>query len=138
ALSMRRPVRSGRSGAIGLPHKESGYMMRLAKLCAVLVLGAVAVLALAPSRADDKKDPTIKEIMNKAHKGGNSLIQKVGKELKAAEVDWDHIAEHTKELLDLGKGLIKNDPPRGEKESWEKLSKQYEDTATVLDKAAQK
>src|SRR5262249_43149188 len=101
-------------------------------------LVTVAGLTLVPSRADDKKDPTIKEIMNKAHKGGNALIKVLEKELKAPDVDWEHVQEHTKELLDLGKALGKNEPPKGEKASWEKLTKQYEDNATALNKAAEK
>src|SRR5262245_23993434 len=98
-------------------------MRRLAKLVAVVALGAVAALVLAPSRADDQKELTIKEIMTKAHKGGNSLIQVVGKELKASDVDWEHVTEHVKDLVKLGKGLAKNEPAKGEKASWEKLTK---------------
>lgn len=33
--------------------------------------------------------------------------------------------------------LGKNEPPKGDKESWEKLTKSYLDTAKQLDKAAQ-
>jgi hypothetical protein len=106
-------------------------------MVAVLALAAVAALTLVPSRADDQKELTIKEIMTKAHKGGNSLIQVVGKELKAGEVDWDHVAEHAKDLLKLGKGLAKNEPHKGDKASWEKLTKQYEENATALVKAAE-
>jgi hypothetical protein len=113
-------------------------MMRLANLVAIVALGAVAALVLAPSRADDKKPPTIKEIMTKAHKGANSLLSELGKDLKEDSVDWGHVQEHAKELLDLGKGLAKNEPPRGDKASWEKLTKLYEETATTLTKAAEK
>src|SRR5262245_8724315 len=134
-----RAAGTGRSGGSrGVPHKESRFMRRLAKWVAVLALGAVAALILAPSRAADDKDLTIKEIMTKAHKGGNSLIQVVGKELKANDVDWDHVTDHVKDLVKLGKGLAKNEPPRGDKASWEKLTKQYEDNATALQKAAEK
>jgi len=89
------------------------------------------------SSAEDDKDPSIKEIMTKAHKGGNSLLFTVGKELKAADPDWEEVQKKTKELVKLGTSLGKNEPSKGEKESWEKLTKLYLDTAKQLDKSAQ-
>ena len=48
----------------------------------VLLIVLVGLAAWDPCGAQDKKDPSIKDIMTKAHKGGNSLIAQVAKELK--------------------------------------------------------
>jgi cytochrome c553 len=112
-------------------------MSRVMPLSTGLTVLAVLAVALGWASADDKT-PSIKDIMTKAHKGGDSLIEKLGKELKADEPKWDDVQKETKELVDLGSALGKNDPPKGEKESWAKLTKQYVDEAKVLDGAAQK
>ncbi|HEY7159235.1 MAG TPA: hypothetical protein VH575_35150 [Gemmataceae bacterium] len=106
-----------------------------AALAAVLMGLAVS---WTPSSAEDDKEPSIKAIMTKAHKGGNSLLAKVGQDLKAADPNWDDVQMKTKELVKLGTSLGKNEPPKGGKESWEKLTKSYVDTAKQFDAAAQK
>src|SRR5262245_47903530 len=82
-----------------------------------LLCGAVAVLAVlvvgqlgAKNTAAPKE---IAEIMKEAHGGGaNSLRAKVVA-AKGSEED-------AKKLLKLYEDLPKNDPPKGEKEAWEK------------------
>jgi hypothetical protein len=111
-------------------------MTRLWWVTGFLVLLAGAGLTRNATSADEEKEPTIKEIMTKAHKGGNSLIQKLGKELKADDPEWETIQKQTKELVKLGTSLGKNDPPKGEKESWEKLTKEYLENAQSLEKSA--
>ncbi|HEY7312537.1 MAG TPA: hypothetical protein VH643_24450 [Gemmataceae bacterium] len=93
------------------------------------------VVSWTPSSAEDDKELSIKAIMTKAHKGGNSLLATVGQDLKAADPDWDDVQMKTKELVKLGTSLGKNEPPKGDKESWEKLTKSYLDTAKQLDAA---
>jgi hypothetical protein len=105
---------------------------------------ALAALAVTFSRSgaepnkDKDKDISIKDIMTKAHKGADSLIGKLDKELKDTEPDWGPIQKQTKELVDLGTALSKATPPKGDKESWEKLTKAYVDNAREMDAAAQK
>ena len=101
---------------------------------AALLVGLAA--SWTPSSAEDDKEPSIKAIMTKAHKGGDSLLFTVGKELKAADPDWADIQKKSKELVKLGTALSKNEPPKGEKASWEKLTKAYVDTAKQLDAAS--
>ena len=107
------------------------------RLCGAALAAALIGLAASGTQsiAEDDKDPSIKEIMTKAHKGGNSLLSTVGKDLKSAEPNWDDVQTKTKDLVKLGKSLGKNDPPKGDKESWEKLTKSYLDTAKQLDDA---
>ncbi len=108
---------------------------RGAALAAVLVGLAVT---LGPSGAEEKKDPSIKEIMTKAHKGADSLIGKLTRELKADTPEWEPIQKQTKELAELGASLSKATPPQGEKESWEKLTKAYVANAKEMVEAAGK
>jgi cytochrome c556 len=100
-------------------------------LCAAAGLALLGGLAMAA-------DPTIKDIMTKAHKGGNSLLQTMNKELKEDEPDWNDVQKDSKELVELGAALGKNKPPRGEPDSWEKLTKGYLDTAKSLEASAEK
>jgi cytochrome c556 len=100
----------------------------------VLALLAVMFLASGSAGAVARKDLTVKEIMGKAHKGPNSLLASVGKELRSDEPDWSDIQTEAKELVTLGTALGKNEPPQGQKASWDKLTKQY--LAGVMDLAA--
>jgi hypothetical protein len=106
--------------------------------CGVLGLALLVGLTVVASRAEDDKSPSIKEIMTKAHKGGDSLLQKLGKELKADAPQWDDIEKQTKELVDLGTALAKNKPPRGTQESWDKQTRDYLSNAQDLAAAAAK
>jgi hypothetical protein len=100
----------------------------------VIVLGIAA-----RTHGDPEKMPTIKEIMGKAHKGPNSILPNVGKDLRDSNgPDWDEIKRSAKELVSLGKALTKNEPPKGEKSSWQKLTKAYTESAQALLTAAEK
>jgi hypothetical protein len=118
--------------------EECREMKRLTWVATGLAMLTGLALMLPPSSAADKDSPSIKEIMTKAHKGGDSLIGKLGTELKADDPDWAKVQEQTKDLVELGAALGKNTPPKGDKESWEKLTTAYEDNAKDMDKAAQK
>jgi cytochrome c556 len=104
-------------------------MKRLAYAAAGLVL--LAGLAVAA-------EPTVKEIMTKAHKEGSGLLADVGKALREDEPDWDDIQKETKELVELGTALGKAKPPKGEQDSWDRLSKSYLDKVKALDAVSQK
>ncbi|MBY0522376.1 MAG: cytochrome c [Gemmataceae bacterium] len=105
----------------------------------VVGLALLATLAFAlPSSAEDDKDPSIKEIMTKAHKGGDAILGKIGKDLAAKEPDWADVTKLSKELVGLGASLAKNKPTKGEQESWDKLTKSYNESAKALLAAAEK
>jgi len=112
-------------------------MRSLVWVMKLLGVFAVAAAALRISNADEKKTPSIKEVMVKAHKTGTGLLPKIGKDLKAEEPAWDTIQKETSELVDLTGCLEKNKPPKGDKESWEKLCQSYVKGAKALDDAAQ-
>src|SRR5262245_20423597 len=105
--------------------EERGMTNRL--WCVAVILAGFAGIALTstPSDAGGAKALSVKDIMVKAHKGNDCLIQKVGKELKAAEPAWADVQKMTREMAELGAALGKNKPPQGEKASWDKFAKEY-------------
>lgn len=87
----------------------------LKKICSGLaclaVLAFVGVPAIAADEGDDKKIPT-KKIMKEAFKG--PLLKKVA--------GGNGSAEDAKNLHTMLVALSKNEPPKGEEESWKKLT----------------
>src|SRR5436853_6119798 len=103
------------------------------RLAALAVGLAGLAAATDPCGAQGRKDPSIKEVMTKAHKGGNSLLATVGKELQADEPDWADVRKKTQELGSLATALGRHDPPQGKKASWATRTNQYLVSAKVLD-----
>jgi cytochrome c556 len=99
-------------------------------VCAAAGLALLAGIAMAA-------DPTIKEIMTRAHKGSKSLLTNMNTELKEDEPDWNDVQKDSKELVELGTSLGKNRPPKGEQTTWERLTKNYVTNAKALEAAAQ-
>jgi hypothetical protein len=81
--------------------------------------------------------PTIKQIMTKLTKGPTSLTPVIGQELETENPPWETIQAQTKEFAQLASAMGQNDPPKGHKESWEKLTSAFAEWASDLDKAAQ-
>jgi putative NADH-flavin reductase len=94
----------------------------------VMVLGIAGVIGAA----------SIDEIMTKGHKAKTGLRDQIKMAADAASPNWADIQKKTKEFSDLAATLEKNDPPKGEKDSWKKLCKEYVDLVKALDTAAGK
>jgi hypothetical protein len=103
-----------------------------------LGLGLLTVLADGTVGAADATTPSIDTIMKRLN--GKNGIQKAAlpAALKASPVDWAGVQKLTKEYADLAGALGKNDPPKGDKMNWEKLTKAYADNAKELHAAAEK
>ena len=93
---------------------------------------AIAAAALA-ARA-----MTVKDIMGKLNKGPNALTPALKRSLQKDNPDWADILEQSKEYATLCSELPKATPPKGEKDSWSKLSKEYAENAKALQEAAKK
>ena len=79
----------------------------------VVCIAAIGMLCMPAGAADDDKPKhKIKEIMKAAFKG--PLVKKVASG-KAS-------ADETKELHEMLVSLSKNKPPKGDEESWKKLT----------------
>jgi hypothetical protein len=79
----------------------------------------------------------IREALTKLAKGPNSLTPTIGKEVKEENPPWDAIQPQAKEYAQLAATLGAETPPKGDKDSWAKLTAAYSEEATALDKAAQ-
>ncbi len=112
------------------------WMLGAAAAAAVVLAGLANGRLAADPRPD--KIPEIEEIMQKVNKGKDALHAVVGKDLQAASVDWSKVQKETKEYVALAEFLGKNDPPKGDKASWAKLTKAYAENAKALNEAAQK
>jgi hypothetical protein len=111
-------------------------MKELKSVAGGVVLVSVLILALQPGGAE-ARDPTIKDVMSKLHKGLSPLGQ-LKRDLQEDDPPWAEIQKTTHQFVVLGAALGKNDPPRGDKESWAKLARQYLENAKAMDESAQK
>ena len=82
-------------------------------LVALVAVGGLALLWNLNSRADDEKKPVpIKDVMKICMKGGLCKTVASGKAT----------AEEKKKLVAMFEDLAKNKPPKGDEESWKKLT----------------
>ena len=101
-----------------------------------LLLGAAGLSGCVPK--DKDAAPTIGETMRKLNGGSSSMTRNLELDLKEDDPDWEAIQESTAEYAKLVAGLQKATPRKGDKASWEKLTKDYADKAQALDAAARK
>ena len=85
------------------------------------VASVLAVLALAAG-ADNPETQTVKQLMNKLHKGANAPLTRLKTALKSETPDWKKVQDASKELVVLGAGLPKTEPAKGDKANYEKLA----------------
>jgi cytochrome c556 len=110
-------------------------------LCAMSGLVLLLVVSLVPGPAgaqDEEKVPSVKKIMDVLHKGGKAHLSKAKAALKGDSPDWAEVLKDAKAIHKYGGYLAKNDPPKGDKENWEKLAKAYASNAKALEEAAEK
>lgn len=89
-------------------------------------------LCLSVDAADEKAAP-IKTVM-KTVAGKEGLCAKCNAAGKDAK--WEDAQKYAKQLTDCCANLPKNKCPKGDAESWAKLSKQYAEQAAAINKAA--
>ena len=113
---------------------EDAAMLRKAGL---IFGGTVALIFVLGTAAADEKTPSIKEIMKavsgtKTEKGICDKCSAAGKDAK-----WDDAQKLAKTLTECCANLPKNKAPRGDADSWEKLTKQYSEQGKAIAKAAE-
>jgi cytochrome c556 len=105
---------------------------------AALAAAMAAAVALWPSAGAAPADgPDVKEIMGKANKP-TGLYYTLARDLKDDEPSWPDVQKEAKELAQLIAALKKATPPRGDKSSWDSLTKAYAADAAALSAAADK
>jgi cytochrome c556 len=97
-------------------------MNRLFVCAGALALGVFVVSASVEAGGDKKKPPSISTIMKATHgkTGFRAKFQGAAK-----EKSWDKAEKIAKDWLACCENLLKNTPPKGEKESWEKHANGY-------------
>jgi hypothetical protein len=104
---------------------------------ATVGVGVLSLMIVAGLWAADKV-PEVAEIMEKAHQTKKGLRAQIEAEGKKPKPDWDALQKKTKEYAELAEALPKNEPPKGDKKSWEKLAKEFAAEVKSLDEAAKK
>ena len=110
-------------------------MARKTLVAVTVVLTALLVWRAAAAASADA--PSVKEIMSQANKPTGTYFN-LGRDLQDCAPSWADIRPETMELAKLAAALREATPPRGDKDSWDKLTKAYADSATKLDQAAAK
>ena len=103
---------------------------------AVLLMAGLVAATAGPSSGDET--PTIKKVMQTLHKGKTSPLNTVKTALKGDSPDWSKVQKEAKIFATFGAALPKNDPPRGDKASYEKLAKAYASASEDLESSAKK
>jgi cytochrome c556 len=95
----------------------------------------VPVGAVAFASFDDETYDTetiMKSLFGKTGKFKSALK----KEIEAKPTDWEAIDKTTEDIAKYGKALGKNDPEKGSKDSWKKLSDKFAENTKALHEAA--
>lgn len=103
----------------------------------LLLIGAGLVSGPAGASSDEEV-PTIKKVMKKLNQGKNAPIAKVKAALKGGSPSWADVQKEAKVIATLSAALPKNDPPRGEKEGYDKLAHAFASAAKSLEESAEK
>ncbi len=104
-------------------------------LAVLLLAGFAAATAGASS---DEETPSIKKVMQVLNKGKAAPVNAVKAALKGDSPDWTKVQKEAKVIATYGAALPKSDPPRGGKESYEKLAKAFASAGESLESAATK
>lgn len=110
----------------------------------VCVLGlAIAMLGVAGlssrqagAQDEKKKEQSISGIMKRLHGKEKGALASAKTALAADPVDWTAVKKASRPIAALSKAMAVMDPPKGDKESFEKLSNSYHDNAVLLVDAA--
>lgn len=102
----------------------------------IVLTSAIGLISLF-GVADAADTPDIETIMKKVN-SGRGLQKAVSKDLQENRIDWDAVTKKSKEMFELIDCMAKNDPPKGDKKSWEKLTKEYSANAKALNTACEK
>lgn len=104
-------------------------MRKLIALTALVALGAMvaANVSLAEDKKEEEKKPmSIHDVMEKGFKGGKSLLRVVTNTKKESS------KEENEKFLGMLKDMAKQKPPKGDEESWKKLTAELVEPAEKI------
>jgi cytochrome c556 len=106
------------------------WIMVLA-VAVVIPVGAVSFAAFDDEKYD--KETVMKTLFQKKSGKFSSVLKK---QVEAKSPNWEEIQKTTEDIAKYGKALGQNDPDKGDKESWKKLTGKLADNTKELDDAA--
>jgi cytochrome c556 len=102
------------------------------RAASALTVGAVALVLAVGASAKPMADAWSTEDIMKKVNGKKGAVAKATAAVKDGK--WDDAAKVSKDIKKGGEDLAKNDPHKGDKESWKKLTKSYgENTKAMAD-----
>ncbi len=104
-------------------------------LVAVAGLGVLAQMADANPPTAESTKAIMKKLNGKAQ---TSVQNKLKKQFEGTKPDWKEVKASTKEFADLTAEMEKNEPKKGELDSWKKLAGAYASDAKSLNESAEK
>jgi cytochrome c556 len=113
-------------------------MNRMYVLAGALALAVVVTASVQAEDDKDKKDgkvPSIKKIMQATH-SKTGFRAKYQQAVKGG--DWEKAEKIAKDWLTCAENLAKNEPPKGEKQDWEKMAKNYTKAVKNIEEASGK
>ena len=108
----------------------------VAGLGMAMMMFAYEAASATPQDKKDEKVPSIIEIMTKGHDGPQAYISKIKTAAKAEK--WDDAKTLASKFKELGEAITKCDPPKGDKDSWAKMTKKYKDDTIAVADAVEK
>src|SRR5262245_14526433 len=110
---------------------------RNARLGALLALLLALAGLSARLDAQGDKPPAIKDVMRKVN-SPTGIYFGLARDLKDEPPAWDEIQQQTRLIVQHVDGLARATPPKGDMESWQRLTKAYAEQARALDQAARR
>jgi cytochrome c556 len=102
---------------------------------AALTIGCLALVLAVGASARPADSWTVSEVMKKVN-GKKGAVGKASTAVKDGK--WDDAATAAKDIKKGGEDLSKNTAPKGEKESWTKLTKSYAESTKAMSDAVEK
>jgi hypothetical protein len=112
------------------------YLPRAIVIAVLASLTAGAGLRVTRTNAADSPRAdevwSTKKVMDKLYVGKQSLAAVLFRDIRKDEPDWQTDEKNLAEMIRLMSMLTKQKPPRGSQEAWDKLVRDYVDTAEVM------
>lgn len=107
--------------------------MKSLRWAVILVLPALFVLGSDTAQGEPEQLLPIKVICYRGcNRNSDSYVRIIGTQLARFEPDWREVEQNSRDLVRMGKLLAQHKPPRGDLESWRKLTDLYTARATLV------
>jgi cytochrome c556 len=123
-VTLGRPFGLPAWSPVGSVHHPSSFGVRSMKswimvlaVAVVIPVGAVSFAAFDDEKYD--KETVMKTLFQKKSGKFSSVLKK---QVEAKSPNWEEIQKTTEDIAKYGKALGQNDPDKGDKESWKKLT----------------